>query len=129
MTDTSAVATVDEYLAALPDGQRIALEHLRAVIKSACPEAIEAIGYDIPGYKYRGRPLISIAAWKGHLALYGGHGAIERHAAELAAFDVKASTIRFPADKPLPDELVRTMVRERVADIDAEPARPKKTKP
>ena len=116
--------TVDEYLAALPAGQRKVLEHLRGVIKAACPDAAEAIGYGIPGYKYRGRPLVSIAAWKGHLSFYGGYAPIERHAAELADFDVKASTIRFPAEKPLPDSLLRAMVTERMADIDAELGRP-----
>jgi uncharacterized protein YdhG (YjbR/CyaY superfamily) len=122
------VATVDEYLGALPVEQRAVLERMRGLIKAACPDAAEAIGYGIPGYKYRGRPLASIAAWKAHLSFYAGYAPIERHARELAAFDIKASTIRFQPDVPLPDKLVKTIVRERVADIDAELAQPKPTK-
>ncbi|MEP7157944.1 MAG: DUF1801 domain-containing protein, partial [Chloroflexota bacterium] len=108
--------------------QRSVLEHMRSVITATCPEAVEAIGYGIPGYKVRGRPLVSIAAWKGHLSYYGGYGVIKSHAAELADFDIKASTIRFTADRPLPDKLVRAMVQERVAEIEADLAKPKTKK-
>ena len=38
----AAVTTVDAYLAALPPAQRAALEHLRQVILSAAPGAVEA---------------------------------------------------------------------------------------
>lgn len=119
------MATVDEYLAGLPVEQRTLLEHTRGLIKAACPDAVEAIGYGIPGYKYRGRPLVSIAAWKAHLSFYGGYAAIERHSAQLTDFDVNASTIRFAPDKPLSDSLVHAMVSERMADIEADLERTK----
>jgi len=36
-------ATVDEYLAGVPDDKRVALERLRAQIKAAVPDATESI--------------------------------------------------------------------------------------
>jgi len=111
--------TVDEYLAALPRDQRAALESLRAVVRAACPDVAEDIGYGMPRYKYRGRPLIAFAAWKGHCSIYAGYAPVERHAAELAPFEIEKSTIHFQPSAPLPDELVQTIVRERMADIDA----------
>ena len=67
-----APKTVDEYLAALPDDQRAALEKTRETIKGAAPEAVEAISYGIPGYKLNGKPLIHFGAAKNHCPLRRG---------------------------------------------------------
>jgi uncharacterized protein YdhG (YjbR/CyaY superfamily) len=71
----------------------------------------------MPTFKYRGRPLVYFAAAKKHLSLYGLPW--DRHQAELAAFDCEKGTIRFQPQQPPPQALVRTMLRERMADIDA----------
>jgi uncharacterized protein YdhG (YjbR/CyaY superfamily) len=42
-TGSSAVKTVDEYLAALPEKERAVLQELRETITSAAPEAQEVI--------------------------------------------------------------------------------------
>ena len=111
---------VETYLAALPAERRAALEHLRGLVRKVCPEAVEAFGYRMPGFKYRKRPLMYFAAFKDHLSVFAmGYAAIDRHRAELAAFDIRAGTIHFQPDAPLPDGLVTTMIRERMADIDA----------
>jgi len=60
--DTAASAQVDAILAALPDDQRVALQSLRETIASAALEAVEAISYSLPAFKYHGRPLVSYAA-------------------------------------------------------------------
>ncbi|MGZ4190361.1 MAG: hypothetical protein ACXVD2_09095, partial [Actinomycetota bacterium] len=45
--------SVEAYLAACPKDQRAALEKLRATIKSAIPEPVEAIAYGMPVVKER----------------------------------------------------------------------------
>jgi uncharacterized protein YdhG (YjbR/CyaY superfamily) len=55
-----------------------------------------------------------------------GYEGINRHRAELADYEVRAGTIHFQAAKPLPDQLVKTFIRERMADIDAVLARPRR---
>jgi uncharacterized protein YdhG (YjbR/CyaY superfamily) len=111
---------VEAYLGAVPADRRAVLEHLRDLVRATCPEAIEVFGYQMPGFKYRGRPLTYFASFKDHLSLFAmGYAGIDRHRTELAAFDIRAGTIHFQPNAQLPDALVATMVRERMADIDA----------
>ncbi|MDB5541548.1 MAG: hypothetical protein JWQ89_3275 [Devosia sp.] len=61
--------TTKTFLAALPDTQRQALGHLRAVIIAAAPEAKEYVGYGIPAFRQHGA-LVSFGAGKAHCAFY-----------------------------------------------------------
>ncbi|HET9016535.1 MAG TPA: DUF1801 domain-containing protein [Thermomicrobiaceae bacterium] len=97
-------ATVDEYLASLPDEARATLEALRRTIRAAAPEAEEAISYGMPSFRYHGQRLIHFAAAKRHCALYG---------------TARGSTIRFPIGEPPDEEFVRSLVAARIADIEA----------
>lgn len=45
---TVPAKTVDEYLRALPEAMRTALETIRQSIKAAAPQAEEVISYRIP---------------------------------------------------------------------------------
>ena len=114
-----APKTVDEYLAALPDDQRGALEKTRETIKGAAPEAVEAISYGIPGYKLNGKPLIHFGAAKNHCALYGA-AVVDSDRDELQGYDTSRGTIRFSADKPLPAALVEKLVKARIAEIESD---------
>ena len=114
------MSTVDDYLAALPPDQRSALEHLRATIRAAAPDATEAIGYGMPTFRQDGRGLVGYAAFKAHCSLFPMSGAaIRDHADALAAFTTSKGTIRFTPDAPLPDALVTRIVRARLAELAA----------
>ncbi len=108
---------IDGYLASLPDDARATLEAIRCVIRAAAPDAAEGISYGMPGFKYRGRPLIYFAAAKNHCALYGP--AVVAHQEELAGYDISKGTVRFPPGEPLPEALVRKLVSARIAEIEA----------
>lgn len=62
--------TVDAYMAALPEHMRATLESLRATIRTAAPEAIETIAYDMPAFKSNGKFLVSFSAFKNHCACF-----------------------------------------------------------
>lgn len=121
MTDpTTATAQIDETLAALPAGQRAALQTLRETIAAAAPEAEEAISYAMPAFRYHGRALVSYAAFKTHCSFFPMSSAlVEAHRDELASFATAKGTLRFTPEHPLPNDLVERMVRERMAQIDA----------
>ncbi len=108
---------IDRYLAGLRDDAREALEAIRRMIREAAPEAVEGISYGMPGFKYRGRPLIYFAAAKNHCALYGP--AVVAHQEELAGYDTSKGTVRFAPGEPLPEALVRKLVSARIAEIEA----------
>ena len=105
---------IDEYLAALSEEQRTALERLRKAIKSAAPKAEECISYQIPGFRLNGRMLVSFAAWANHCAFYPGSYPLEVNKKELKDYDTSKGTLRFPLDKPLPALLVRKLVKARI---------------
>jgi uncharacterized protein YdhG (YjbR/CyaY superfamily) len=107
---------INTYLAALPDDQRLALEKLRATIKSAAPKAEEAISYRIPLFKHHG-PLVFFAAFRDHCSLFvpGKDAILKPFRSELKSFKVSGATIHFTPDHPLPAALVRKIVKARIA--------------
>ena len=107
--------TVDDYLAALPEGSRAALEKLRKVIKTAAPRATEVISYQIPMYKHHGM-LVGFAAFKDHCSFFPGALPLATYKDELKAYKTSKGTIRFPIDKPLPTALVKKIVKTRLAE-------------
>ena len=109
--------TVDEYLADVPEPARSTLKHIRAVIKSVAPkDATEVISYGMPMFKYNGM-LVAYAAFAKHCSLFPtGSGVIEKFAKELNGYRTSRGTIQFPSDKPLPDALVKKIVKQRVKE-------------
>jgi uncharacterized protein YdhG (YjbR/CyaY superfamily) len=107
---------VDEYLARLPEPARGTLSRIRALIRSVVPlEATEAISYGMPMFKYKGL-LVGFAAFSNHCSLFPGPSVIKAFQDELKGFPTSKGTIRFPADKPLPANLLKKLVKARVAE-------------
>src|ERR1035441_3923848 len=70
----SVPKSIDEYIAAQPEAVRPKLEQVRAAIRRAVPEAVEGIGYRMPGYKLQGKPMLYFAAFKEHYSLFAASG-------------------------------------------------------
>ena len=111
-----AAATIDEYLAGVPEDKRAALQRLREQIQAAAPEAVESISYGRPAFKLDGRWIVGFGAAKEHCSFYAGRFPIEAHADELAHYRLWKGTINFETDQPLPPELVKKIVEVRVAE-------------
>jgi uncharacterized protein YdhG (YjbR/CyaY superfamily) len=109
--------TVDDYLAALPQDQRAVLQKLRQTIRSAAPDASEAISYGMPGYKYKKKPLIYFGAAKNHCAIYGMRA--EGLEEDLKGYETSRGALRFSTSKPPPAALVKKMVKARIKEIEA----------
>src|SRR6266540_4087722 len=102
-TGMAAPTGVEEYLAALPEESRAALEKLRNTIKAASPEATETISYQMPAFKLDGRFLVSYAAFKDHCSLFPASGKVmEAHGEELKAYFSGKGPLRFTVDSPSP---------------------------
>jgi uncharacterized protein YdhG (YjbR/CyaY superfamily) len=119
----TAPASVDDYLATLPASSRAALQRLRETVKALAPEATETISYQMPTFKLNGRSLLAYAAFKNHCSLFPmSTGVIDAHREELQPYFAGRGTLRFHPDRPLPDALLQTLVKERIMEI-AAPAR------
>lgn len=116
MTAKPKAKTIDEYLAALSDDKRTALENLRKTIRAAAPKAEECISYQLPAFRQNGM-LVGFGATANHCAFYlMSSTTVESHKDELKNYDTSKGTIRFQADKPLPAALVRKLVKARIAE-------------
>ncbi len=108
-------ATVDEYLAAVPDDhKRAALQKLRRTIKAALPRAEECISYGLPAFRYEGRMVAWYGAAKNHCSFYPG-GVVDACKDDLAKYETSKGTIRFTPDEPLPATLVKKLLKARLA--------------
>jgi len=108
--------TIDEYLAALSDDKRAALEKLRKTIRAAAPKAEEIISYSLPAFRQNGM-LVAFGATANHCAFYLMSGStVAAFKNELKNYDTSKGTIRFQADKPLPAALVRKLVKARIKE-------------
>jgi uncharacterized protein YdhG (YjbR/CyaY superfamily) len=108
--------TIDEYLEALSDDKRAALEKLRKTIKAAAPDAEECISYQLAAFRQDGM-LVAFGATANHCAFYPmSSSTVESYKNELKDYDTSKGTIRFQADKPLPAALVRKLVKTRLAE-------------
>jgi uncharacterized protein YdhG (YjbR/CyaY superfamily) len=110
------VKTIDEYLAALSDDQRAALDKLRKTIRAAAPGAEECISYGLPAFRLNG-VLVAFGARANHCAFYPmSASTVAAYKDELTGYETSTGTIRFQPDNPLPAALVRRMVKARIAE-------------
>jgi len=135
------VNTVEEYLAALPEDKRPAVEKLRKIILSNLPEGYEEqfsygmISYVVPLSRYpqgyhakKGEPLpfLSLASQKNyialyHLGLYGKPTLEEWFVKEYAdrvptKLDMGKSCIRFKNPDHIPYELIAELCQKITVD-------------
>lgn len=107
--------TVDEYLSALPKASKDKIEVLRQMIREAAPEAEEVISYNIPAFKWNGM-LVWYAAFKKHIGFYPKASAIAALKHKLTLYKTSKGAIQFPIEEPIPEKLVREIVRFRVKE-------------
>ena len=114
-------ASVDDYMANLPEDRRAVMEALRQMMAEAAPQATEAISYNMPALRLNGKFLISYEAFKNHYSVFPW---TERMAAELGdelkPYMHGKGTLRFPAQEPIPTDLVARIVRIRLDEAPAE---------
>ena len=102
------------------------METLRRTIRAAAPDAEEVITYKMPGFKRNGRFLVSYDAFKTHYGLFPASDEVIRGLGdEIAPYIAGKSTIRFPASRPIPADLVTKVIRIRIAESDAVVGRPR----
>jgi len=110
---------IDAYLAALPDDRRAALERLRRLIRSAAPDATEAMAYGMPSFRLDGRWLVGYASTKTGCSFYAGGAPTQTFASELSGYRLWKGTINFSVDRPLSDDVVMRLVKARIAEFRA----------
>jgi uncharacterized protein YdhG (YjbR/CyaY superfamily) len=117
MAAKTKLRTIDQYLAALDDDKRLALEKLRKTIKAAAPNADECISYQLAAFRLDGKMLVALGATAHHCAFYTmSASTLKDFAEELAPYDTSKGTLRFQPKRPPPATLIRKLVKARIAE-------------
>jgi len=110
---------VTDYVASLDGHDREAVQHVYDRARALVPGAEEGVGYGMAALRYRGKALIAVQAAKGHLGLYPfSPEAVAAVASDLAGFSLSKGTIRFSADRPVPDDVLDRLILTRREQID-----------
>ncbi len=107
--------SIDEYIAACPEGTHERLQAIRAAIKKLAPEAKEKISYQIAAFELNGKNLIHFAGWKKHISLYPIPAGDEAFKEEASKYADGKGTMKFPLDEPMPMKLVTKVIKLHLA--------------
>lgn len=111
---------LDDYLATLDGADRDVLSRIRDRAIEIVPDAEQGMSYGMAALRYRGRPLISVRATAKHLSVFPfSPEVVDSVAGDLPGYSLSKGTIRFSAEKPLPDDVVTRIVVARRDEIDA----------
>ena len=108
--------TIDEYIRTFPGEVRRELEKMKKTIQEAAPDATEAIRYQMPTFRLNGKNLVHFAAFRHHIGFYPIPSGIEAFKKELSVYKQGKGSVQFPLDRPVPYELVKKIVKFRVAE-------------
>ncbi|MEN6419110.1 MAG: DUF1801 domain-containing protein [Clostridiaceae bacterium] len=106
---------ITDYILQFPADVQQKLNELRTAILEIVPDATEKIAYGIPTFYVKGN-LVHFAAYKHHIGFYPGASGIETFQSELTQYKLSRGTVQFPLDQPLPMELIRRIVKYRLAE-------------
>jgi uncharacterized protein YdeI (YjbR/CyaY-like superfamily) len=121
---------IDAYIERQAAFAKPILEHLRAAVHAACPEAEETLKWSMPAFTYKGEILASMAAFKAHATFGFWRGTLvvgenERQRTAMGQFGRLTSLGDLPDDETL-HALIRKAVE--LADAGVKPVRNKTTK-
>lgn len=105
--------SVDAYIAKFPGATRKKLKEIRAVIRSAAPEAEEVISYNMPAYRQNGI-LVYFAGYEHHIGFYPTGAGIKEFRGQFTKYRWSKGAVQFPVDAPLPVRLITAIVKFRI---------------
>lgn len=111
---------LSDYLDGLDEPARGALTHVCDVARETVPSLEEGRSYGVPALIHQRKPLVGVQAAAGHLSVipYSSE-VVAAVASALTGFSLSKGTIRFSADAPIPDEVLRRIIELRRTEIDA----------
>lgn len=81
------------------------------------PDSEIYMSYGMPCFKYKGKYLIGVGAFKNHISLFPGSEVVEAFEKDLINFKTSKGTIQIPLDYKLPNSLLNKIIRYRIDNI------------
>ena len=114
--------SVSDYIGSQPKGVQATLKRVRSTIRKAIPSAEEVISYGMPTYKLHGSTVLHFAGWKQHYSLYPATSqVVAAFKDDLAQYEVRKGTIRFPLSRPVPTSLIERIATLRAKEVAQRP--------
>ncbi|MDN3239228.1 iron chaperone [Glycomyces tritici] len=111
----SEAATVDEYLAELPEERREVMTAIRDVCRAAMPGFTEVMAYGMPGFTRDGDDGVAFASQKRYISFYLPAGVRDAFADRLADHDMGKACLRFSSPRKVDLDLIRDIARAAAA--------------
>lgn len=112
------MGSVDDALAGLAPADAAALARVVDVARRLAPDAEDGVSYGVPALRVAGKPLVGVSRAARHLALYPfSTAAVDAVRDALDGFEVSKGTVRFTADRPLPEDVLVRLLAARLAEI------------
>ena len=105
-----APESIEEYIAAQPEGIQPYLNQVRDALRRALPDAEERISWSMPTYRKK-HNIIQFAGFKNHVGLYPGPEAVQAFSQRLKEYKTSKGTIQLPYSKLVPAELISDIAR------------------
>jgi uncharacterized protein YdhG (YjbR/CyaY superfamily) len=118
--------TIDEYISGFPAEVQEVLQKIRMTIRKAAPKAEESMSYKMPTFNLNGHYLVYFAAYKNHIGFYPAPIGMPEFQEALSRYQAGKGTLQFPLDQPIPYPLITKIVKHRVKENLARPAKQKK---
>ncbi|MDR6371361.1 uncharacterized protein YdhG (YjbR/CyaY superfamily) [Chryseobacterium bernardetii] len=111
---------IDEYILLFPVEVQEKLQELRKVIHLQVPDLEEYIGYQMPAFRYKGKPLVYFAGYKKHIGFYPGAEGIHNFETDFKERKYKFSkgAVQFPIHENLPLDLITKILRFKTKEIE-----------
>lgn len=113
---TEKPTNIDEYIAGFPKETQIILKKIRTTIKKLVPKSEETISYGMPAFKLNNKALVYFAGYKHHIGFYATPTGHKEFKIELSIYKQGKGSVQFPLDKPMPYDLIKRIVKFRVAE-------------
>jgi uncharacterized protein YdhG (YjbR/CyaY superfamily) len=111
---------IEEYYLLFPEDIQEKFEIIRDIIHSQYSEIEEYIGYQMPAFKYKRKPLVHFAGYKKHIGFYPGAEGIKKFENNFNERKYKFSkgAVQFPVNEDLPIDLIEKITQFRMMEID-----------
>ncbi len=121
--ETGTSTEVDAYIATQPGPTAQALQAVREAVHEAAPHCTERLNYGIPAFALepggKRDQQVMMAGYARHVGFYPHPEVVAAMTDQLQGYRFAKGSVQFPLDRPMPVELVKQMVKLRVAQLGA----------
>lgn len=113
--------TIDEYLSTMSQPGRDRLVEIRALCRTAAPDAVEAIRWGHPAYLHTdGVILFMFSGHKAHASIALTPSTRQAFEVELSTHRTGKGTVAVPYESELPAALLRRMIEHRITEYEVD---------